>query len=432
MPINMQSGGTEKIIHQVRDDWMNNRNNFDYVGVKIDFVNAFNLANRLIMVQEMVENYPQLAAYIYWSKGSINGAHKPTIYFGNNKIFSTQGGQQGAPFTVLEFTMLLAKFQNHLIHMIPELASLKKWWFVDDGYFAGPADIMSKLVEVIIRDGPNFGLQMNLAKSQILWPSNSKLGDDLFPAEMSRYPNANFDLLGSPIGDEDHCNNFIAHKILKYDRLITCLSSMEDAHIASVLMKLCHSFCKVIYFMRTVPSNLIIESLSAFNNRIRSTFEKMLAISISDDTWNHISLSIYNGGLGIRNPVNHCHSAYLASRKSNFPKIENDHFIQPIIDGINSKYNLNLYWNADHDNISSQSDLSKQIDNFEKARVFDKLSDMMKIAFNSYTQKFASSWLHARPIKAANLYLQDAEFRAAIFQRLGLPLFPSEMSSAFR
>ena len=40
-----------------------------------------------------------------------------------------------------------------------------------------------------------------------------------------------------------------------------------------------------------------------------------------------------------------------------------------------------------------------------------------------HTQKFASSWLHARPIKVNNLYLNDAEFRVAILQRLGIPLF---------
>jgi hypothetical protein len=420
----MQPGGTEKIIHQVRHDWMSNLMVDDYVGVKIDFVNAFNEANRSIMVQEMVEQFPELAGYIYWSKGSFDNAQKPTIYFGKHKIYSTQGGQQGAPLTVLEFSLLLARFHNHLIISIPELKDLKKWWFVDDGYFAGPANIMLKLVEVIIRDGPEFGLKMNLAKSQIVWPSNSRYLEDSFPTEMSKYDDENFDLLGAPIGNEDHCNKFISSKILKYDRLLNCLSVIEDSHVAYVLLKLCHSFCKVIYYMRTVPSNLIMKSLVEFNNRIRKTTEKMLSISINDDCWDHISLSIFNGGLGIRNPVNHCYTAYLASRKANFPVIENDQFINNIITEVNSKYNLNLKWDDECDNILSQSDLSKQIDNLEKVKVYEKLDDSVKIAFNSYTQMFASSWLHARPIKVNNLYLNDAEFRVAILQRLGIPLFP--------
>ena len=421
----MQPGGTEKIIHQVRHDWMSNRMNDDYVGIKIDFVNAFNLANRSIMVEEMVKQFPELASYIYWSKGSFNNAQKPTIYFDKHKIYSTQGGQQGAPLTVLEFSLLLAKFHNHLILSIPELKDLKNWWFVDDGYFAGPANVMLKLVELIIKDGPEYGLKINLTKSQIIWPSNSRYYEDLFPAEMSKYDDENFDLLGSPIGDEIHCNKFISSKILKYDRLLNCLSVIEDSHVAYVLLKLCHSFCKVIYFMRTVPSNLIMKSLIEFNIRIRKTTEKMLAISINDNCWDHISLSIFNGGLGIRNPTNHCYTAYLASRKINFPVIENDQFIQKIITEVNSKYNLNLKWDNEGDNILSQSDLSKQIDNIEKVKVFEKLDDNIKIAFNSYTQKFASSWLQARPIKVNNLYLNDAEFRVAILQRLGIPLFPT-------
>lgn len=153
----MQSGGTEKIIHQVRHEWMLNRKIADCVGIKIDFVNAFNILNRKIIVEEMVQNFPELAAYIYWSKGNLENADKPTIYFVSRKILSTQGGQQGAPLNVLEFSILLAKFHRHLIESIPELIHLKKWWFFDDGYFQGPASIMAKVVEVIINDGPKFG-----------------------------------------------------------------------------------------------------------------------------------------------------------------------------------------------------------------------------------------------------------------------------------
>jgi hypothetical protein len=46
----------------------------NYVGVKIDFVNAFNCANRSIMVQGMAQKFPELASYIYWSKGYFDNA----------------------------------------------------------------------------------------------------------------------------------------------------------------------------------------------------------------------------------------------------------------------------------------------------------------------------------------------------------------------
>jgi hypothetical protein len=48
---------------------------------------------------------------------------------------------------------------------------------------------------------------------------------------------------------------------------------------------------------------------------------------------------------------------------------------------------------------------------------------MSKIAFYSYTQPFASSWLTTRPLKFQGLYLEDAEFIISVKQRLGIPLF---------
>jgi len=66
--------------------------------------------------------------------------------------------------------------------------------------------------------------------------------------------------------------------------------------------------------------------------------------------------------------------------------------------------------------------------------VFSKVQEISVVSsknptFSTFTWIFfivltSSSWLHARPIKVNNLYLNDAEFRVAILQRLGIPLFP--------
>ena len=177
--------------------------------------------------------------------------------------------------------------------------------------------------------------------------------------------------------------------------------------------------------MRTTSSNLIMKSLIQFNNRIRKIAEKIFNFTINDNIWRHISLTISNGGLGIRDPTRLCHVAYLSSRISYFPTIDDN--VNDVLNQINQLIpSLNLVWNENNNNILSQSELSKLIDEYDKSTVLNQLDDMVKIAFLSYTQPFASAWLSARPLKAEGLYLKDQEFITAVKLRLGIPLFNNQ------
>ena len=105
--------GAEAIIHAAQC-LAETKGGEDLLMLKIDFQNAFNLVNREVMMSEVRQHCPQVAAWVEYCY-----AARPHLFLDKNRcsIRSVQGVQQGDPLGPLLFALtihpLLLKIAEH-------------------------------------------------------------------------------------------------------------------------------------------------------------------------------------------------------------------------------------------------------------------------------------------------------------------------------
>ena len=90
------------------------------------------------------------------------------LYLGDGHIWSATGVQQGDPLGPLLFALVLHPF----IHMIRDNCKLLLHaWYLDDGTVTGDTEEVAKVLGIIQESGPELGLELNICKTELFWPS---------------------------------------------------------------------------------------------------------------------------------------------------------------------------------------------------------------------------------------------------------------------
>jgi len=89
---------------------------FDAIGFKTDFINAFNSVQRNIFLQECAQKFPQIYKWVYfcYSQHSL-------LFFGDYTISSEAGVQQGDPLGPFLFCLVLQKLVLKISVEVPNL-----------------------------------------------------------------------------------------------------------------------------------------------------------------------------------------------------------------------------------------------------------------------------------------------------------------------
>ena len=313
--------GTERVIHRTRrvvqatmnqnkadgmhKEHIEHNDDQDFVILKVDLKNAFNKVSRLHILRLVRKHFPGLARWVHWCYGTNEF---PYLWFGKHALRSQEGVQQGDPLGPLLFSLVI---QEIITAISAECPNLKlNQWYLDDGVIAGcKADVL-RAFNVIVNLGPNLGMDLNLSKNELVKFSSSP---DPFPREFKRF-HRNFDLLGSPIGDEEYCTNFISDFVKKrLNHTLTALATVNDAQVFHALVRLTSSLCRIVHLLRTVPHIFCRNALIFFDSSLRKAFCQGMGLLFDDNAWTQICLPFTLGGFGIRKAVEHAPGAYIAS-----------------------------------------------------------------------------------------------------------------------
>ena len=162
------------------------------------------------------EHFPELLA---WTKFCY-GDH-PKLWHKLGSLSSQHGVQQGYPLGPLFFALGL----HSVVKDIDEACQLLlHCWYFDDSVFCGTKGDVTKLLRILNDATPITGLNVKLSKCELY----SKFDLSSFPADISRkHHGPNLEILGSPIGDETFCRDYILRKANDAEKLLLRLPQLE-------------------------------------------------------------------------------------------------------------------------------------------------------------------------------------------------------------
>ena len=238
--------GAEKIVHGLRSCIEEHQNEQDFVVMKIDLRNAFNLVSRQALLDECSAHFPELLQWAAWCYGQ-----HPLLWSPMGTIMSESGVQQGDPLGPLLFCLVLQKVLSAIASDPNCFDLLFHAWYIDDGVIAGSKQAVVQALSIIQDLGPPLGLVINSSKCELY-------GDcDLqpFPSEMKKCNAFNFEILGAPIGDTIFCAKFIAEKRAGASKFLALLKEVGslDSQVALVLLRQCGGFCRFVHIARCTP-----------------------------------------------------------------------------------------------------------------------------------------------------------------------------------
>ena len=145
------SGGGEAVVHAWRQIMEEFQNNPEFIGLKIDFVNAFNAVSRSIFLNECFDKFPHIFKWVHFCYS--NHSH---LFFGNYITSSQAGVQQGDPLGPFLFCSVLQVLISKRKDEVTEL-DLKNWYMDDGSLFGEAADVL-KAWNIMKDFGPSLGL----------------------------------------------------------------------------------------------------------------------------------------------------------------------------------------------------------------------------------------------------------------------------------
>ena len=118
--------GAEKIVCCIEDHWADN----NFVMLKVDMNDAFNLVSRQAVLDECAQHFPELLSWTSWCYGQ-----HPILWHSLGSHKSQTGVQQGDPLGPFTFALVLHRMVT-TIHMIRHVLD-NIVWYLDDGSMAG-------------------------------------------------------------------------------------------------------------------------------------------------------------------------------------------------------------------------------------------------------------------------------------------------------
>ena len=206
---------------------------------------------------------------------------------------------------------------------IPEVSQLDfAADFADDGVDGGDYEAVFKVLEKEIALGPEYGLRNNYDK-MVVYP----LAGDRFTGDLSKFIelgckidySGNVKFMQVPVvGSPAFVKEWVGQKMGIIRKILEGVKGLSKRQVALYLLRKAGHGCRVVYYLRTTPRDIIQEFVKEFDEELRETFQVVMGVSITDLQWDQASFGVKESGLGLCRAADIADVAYIASRNDVF------------------------------------------------------------------------------------------------------------------
>ena len=288
--------GAEAIIHSANRLLEKHGDETNWSLLTVDFKNAFNTIDRNLIFDQVAHLCPALLPFIkVLYEGQTHLVH------GSFWLTSQTGVQQGDPLGPLLFALGLLILLKNIREECPELAL--NAWFLDDGSLVGPSPVVAKALKIIQEASPTTGLEVNLEKCELFWPSvNPTHEDNTFPAQISR-SSTGVKLLGGAVSCLSSFHDQVFNRrVEKAIAVIKQIGELEDPAHELQLLRASASGLRVLHGLRVCPPQFISGGIAHFDTALWDALRDIVVAGGSgfgEVEFEWASLPCDRGGLGV-------------------------------------------------------------------------------------------------------------------------------------
>jgi Reverse transcriptase (RNA-dependent DNA polymerase) len=388
----------------------------DFVVAKLDFSNAFNSLHRDKILEMVYSKLPELYQFCLLAYGQHS-----FLSFGSDLILSEEGAQQGDPLGPLLFCLAVQA-------LLLSLSSMLTLGYMDDFTLGGPEKEVSADVELIIKKGTEIGLNLNLAKCELISAKSFTCSSSVL-SSFIRVPLEDSTLLGAPLVVGSALDSMLAERCEELSRAVERLK-LIDSHDALILLRSSFSAPKIQHLLRCSPC-VGHKSLELYDGILKTGIRLITNTELSETQWLQASLPVKDGGLGVRRATSLALPSFLASAASTSALqsqiLQESNFVSG--SSIEKKYRD--LWSTWYSTPALDAPLSFKQGAWDRPYLLSAKASVLESvtgdAYNSarlaaVSAPHSGDWLHALPIASCGLKLDNEAIRVAVGLRLGVDL----------
>ena len=408
-----QPGGCEAGVHAMRDIFEEDET---HGIIQVDANNAFNTINRKVFLHNIQIICPQISTFIH------NCYLKPARLFvvGGLEIKSEEGTTQGDPTAMPMYALgiapLLICLSAPLDHGdIDSQGKARQAAYADDLTGSGTIAHLKIWWDLVIKYGPFIGYYAKPSKSWLIVKEEYlEIAKTTFKGSGLQITTEGQRHLGAVVGSIQFKEEYVRKKIDCWIEQLEMLEKVAkvEPHLAycAYVFGLQHRYT---YLLRTIPG--ISQELKRLDNAIDLYLIKHLfhnyTITEAERTW--LSLPPRLGGLGINIISEMADIYYQNSRR----------MTQTLVNQIIHQHKDNAPEVDDTIPVKAVIQQEKKIREETKMNIVKSQLNPKKLKiFEATTEKGASNWLNALPLREHDFYLDKQTFWDALRLRYGIPL----------
>jgi hypothetical protein len=328
--------------------------------------------------------------------------------------------------------------------------------FADDGVDGGDYECVLKALKGEMAIGWAFGVKNIFSKMKVYLMAGQKFLGDLSGFEEMGIEvdwSGNVLFMQVPIvGSQAFMEEWATDKMKDIKKVLEGLRGLSSKHVALYLLKGAGNACRVLYYVRCCPIDMVGYFINQFDAEFRQTFEDIVGFRVSESQWDQAALGVKLGGMGMTRGNDVADAAYLASRAATHEdciKMDAHHVWDNGQDRGGDDVEVLGEWvhNAAHRYDSKVPECSKvsgaAYTGIDKQRVLvgklEKLrGDALKQNAGVWDQArlegvvapHAGAWLDAPPSRVQDTRMTNPEIRSRVGRRLGVALC-EEMACPF-